>query len=125
MKIRYAATPLVIGAAAGVLAGCHSSPTTVKAKASAAATSTTGQQARSDLQTLAKSCPMPSNQLSVAGWQTYAKCVGIPKGQWPKAGNCIIVAVEHGGKLPSDKATRDQKLISEAFPCVQKYQAKK
>lgn len=111
------------------LAACQSggshaaSGQSARAKVSALAQSTAGQKARTDAQTLLKQCPVPQGaaQLSKSHWEGWVSCADVPKANWKPAAGCILSAVEHGGKLPSDHSARETALINDAFPCVQKY----
>ncbi len=100
-----------------------SSHSGAKAKASAAASSTTGQTAVRDAKALFGHC-LPANQLSPVAWKTAMQCGGVPKGQRLAAAQCALTAIEHGGKMPAGKQARETAILNDAYPCVQKYQRK-
>lgn len=130
MKRRTAALIPVIAGVVLVVAACgpsHGSHTaaeqSAKARASALATSSSAQQAKTDAKALLRACPPPqgASQLSQAAWTTWARCAGVPKAAWKPAAGCVLTAVEHGGKFPAGKQARETALINDAYPCVQKY----
>jgi uncharacterized protein YceK len=114
-KIKLAALPLMIGAAAGALAGCGPNHTTVKAKASAAGTSANTKQDEKTAQNLARQC-WPKNQASLlthSGRLALADCEKIPPQHKQAFQNCVIVAVEHGNV---NTVAGRQSLINQALP---------
>jgi hypothetical protein len=137
LPVRAAGVIAVILTGAVTLAGCggHTSAA-AKARASAAATSTVAQAGKTDAQQLFAHC-IPSTatgQLALLSSKTardaVLTCGGVPVGKTPAdkaarktAEACALNGVEHGGKLHGSRQDKEGELLTDVYPCVQKYQA--
>jgi hypothetical protein len=102
------------------------------AEASALATSTVVQQARTDAATFFKPCLPQSaaGQVQLAGTLTtkagrqalLTKC-GVPKADDKAAEACWLANIENGGKLPKGVSAKLDVLLADGYPCALKYRA--
>jgi hypothetical protein len=95
-------------------------------KASALATSTVAQQAKTDAQQVLAGCfPVVNGKIQVptskADLTRDITCEGVPKGSRLKAVACVVSAVANGGA--SGAAPEEDAVLNATAACVEKYRA--
>lgn len=122
-----AAAALVVAGALAV-AGCGPKTSAAIAKATASPTSSAVKQGKQDAKALFAHC-IPASAAGQAALltsstarQNVMQCAGVPKGERKVAAECVLTAVENGGKPPKGRQNEELWLLNAAYPCVQKYQ---